>query len=236
LPSKLVLSQKKMLLSIETSTRSCSVAVHRNKELLACTEIQLDHSHSSVLTVLIEQTLKQLNADFSDLEAVAVSAGPGSYTGLRIGVSVAKGLCYALGIPLWAVDTLQAMAAEVRAYTFDQEIRFCPMLDARRMEVYTALYDAQLQKIKPVQAMILDSESFAQDLLEAPVVFLGDGSNKFRTIVDSKNAHFVSGVVPSAKHVGFLASENPVQVDTAYFEPLYLKEFVAKLKGGLLAQ
>ena len=227
-----------LILSLETSTNVCSVALTREGDTVATEKLFVEKSHSNLLTVVIDSLLGQVGIEKQELSAIAVSKGPGSYTGLRIGVSTAKGLCYALDKPLIAVNTLQAMAREILPYNTHQAY-LCPMLDARRMEVYTALYDASLKELMPTQAMILDESSFAETLAENNVLFFGNGSDKFRALVESNaNAYFISGHSPSALAVGQLASEAYQKQrfeDVAYFEPFYLKDFVAtKPKKKLL--
>ena len=220
-----------IILSIESSTTVCSVALHQNGQLLALTELFGEKSHATFLTLIIEDLVKKNKLQLSDIQAVAVSEGPGSYTGLRIGVSVAKGLCYALQIPLLAVDTLQVMAAQLA--DFEPNAWLCPMLDARRMEVYTAIFQ-KTKKIYPTKALVLDQNSFSEFLENQKIYFFGDGSGKFEKICSHTNAFFVENCYPSAKFVGKLAFQNPKEVDLAYFEPHYLKEFQGVAAKNLL--
>lgn len=224
-----------IILSIETSTKVCSVALHQGSTLLAVSEILVEKSHSKIITVLIDQLLKSSNLDYSNLEAIAVSKGPGSYTGLRIGVSTAKGLCYGLNIPLIGVNTLDAMAYEVNQYNISKA-SVCPMLDARRMEVYCALYDADGTTILQTQAKILDEQSIYELLKNDKVIFCGDGAFKMKGLLnDSKNALIMDSVFPSAKNIGYLAHKNFVNKqfeDVIYFEPYYLKEFISTKAAG----
>lgn len=223
-----------LILSIETSTPICSVAVHLNDKLLVKSSLHVNQSHSSSLHLLITNTLKGLNKRPSDLDAIAISKGPGSYTGLRIGVSSAKGLCYSLGIPLIAISTLEAMAEGIKKYTNHY---LCPMLDARRMEVYTALFDQNGKVLMATQPLILDQESFSNYLSNNRICFFGDGSNKWKEVVASQNAFFIDSVVPDAEFVGQLAvKEFNTQSfeDLAYFEPSYLKEFRATKPKSLI--
>lgn len=226
-----------LILSIETSTTVCSVALTRDGSTLATQKLFLEKSHSTLLTVVIQSLLDHTEVHKEDLSAVAVSEGPGSYTGLRIGVSTAKGLCYALDKPLIAVNTLKAMAQELSQYSA-KDMLLCPMLDARRMEVYTALFDAHLHEMEPTKALILDENSFYETLAENNVLFFGNGSDKLRDLVSQNDrAHFVQNVTPSASAVGVLAAralEEGLTEDVAYFEPFYLKEFRATKPKKLL--
>ena len=219
-----------LILSLETATTVCSVALTLDGKTLATEQLFVEKSHSNLLTVVIENLLHHTGVEKGDLSAVAVSKGPGSYTGLRIGVSTAKGLCYALDKPLIAINTLEAMAAEVVPFNV-HEAYLCPMLDARRMEVYTALYDANLNELSPTKALILDETSFAETLKENNVLFFGNGSDKFKALIESNSsAYFISDRCPSAAAVGMLAYEAYQKQhfeDVAYFEPFYLKDFVA---------
>ncbi len=220
-----------LLLSLETSSPVCSVALHRMADgsLVGQSELRLDKSHSTHLTVLIEQLLANTGHRLADLAAVAVSDGPGSYTGLRIGAAAAKGLCFALDIPLVAVSTLQALAAQVAAVTARPETwLYGPMLDARRQEVYTALYAADGRELLPPTNLILDADSLAEHLAHHAVLFCGSGAAKFAPLVqDNPNAVFLAGVQPSAVSLGELvwaAYQRQEFRDVAYYEPFYLKE------------
>jgi tRNA threonylcarbamoyladenosine biosynthesis protein TsaB len=218
-----------LILSIETSTKVCSVALHRSGTLLASSQILIERSHSKFITVLIENLFSHSGENMSELDAVAVSKGPGSYTGLRIGVSTAKGICYALDKPLIAVGTLHSMAYKVNRLNHSGAI-LCPMIDARRMEVYCAIYDQQLSCLEEVNAKVIDENSF-QDLLEKEkILFFGDGSQKcIKAFGKNKNAIFIDGVFPSAINIGALALkafEEKKFEDVAYFEPFYLKDFM----------
>ncbi len=218
------------ILSFETATTTCSVALHRDDQLLAVQDFHLDKSHSSILHPLIRDMLQYCEVDRKELSAVAVSAGPGSYTGLRIGTSAAKGLCFALDIPLMAIDTLEAMAFSVQKFNL-QKALLCPMLDARRMEVYCQIRNADLREIMPTQPVIVDEYSF-DDYLEANEVwFFGNGSDKCRSLLNaSPHAFFINNIRPSASAVGTLALQKYQEgafEDVAYFVPNYLKEFRA---------
>ncbi len=227
-----------LILQLETSTSSCSVALAEAGATIALKELNERNAHAGNLTLFIEEVLKQAGKRMSDLDAIAVSMGPGSYTGLRIGVSTAKGLCYALDKPLITVGTLLSMAAGLRKRFIQEGLLFCPMIDARRMEVYTAIYDADLSVIKPVEAKIIDESSFAELLAERRIVFFGDGAEKCQQVLSgSPNAVFESGFLNSSADMSELAYAKFVAgqfEDVAYFEPYYLKDFVAgKPKGSL---
>ncbi|AHM62539.1 hypothetical protein D770_21450 [Flammeovirgaceae bacterium 311] len=216
------------ILSIETATKVCSVSLHLDGELIVSQHLHIDKSHSGLLTVLIQNCVQYAAIAMIDIAAVAVSAGPGSYTGLRIGTSTAKGLCYALEVPLIAVNTLEAMAHEVARFAPSKAL-LCPMIDARRMEVYCMLLDKQLAIIEPQQPKVIDGQSFGQELQGQQIYFFGDGAAKCKDVLGHQpNAYFVAGVVPSAVPVGALAYQRLEQQkfeDLAYFEPVYLKEF-----------
>ncbi|NVK83482.1 MAG: tRNA (adenosine(37)-N6)-threonylcarbamoyltransferase complex dimerization subunit type 1 TsaB [Cytophagia bacterium] len=225
-----------LILSIETSTTVCSVALTDGEHILAKKKLIEDKSHASHLTILIQEILNTSGKQMSDVRAVAISEGPGSYTGLRIGVSTAKGLCYALDVPLIGVSTLKAMALEAKQSN-EAATMFCPMIDARRMEVYTALYDAALEEQLSPCPMILDESSFHETLSDSNVLFFGNGSDKFKSIMNSSKASFIDDLTPSAWAVGLIASEKFESgqfEDLAYFEPSYLKEFQATTPKSLL--
>ena len=220
------------ILSLETATRTCSVALHRDGELLALQEVHLEKSHSSLLHVMINSLLESAEVERPLLDAIAVSMGPGSYTGLRIGASAAKGLCYALDLPLIAVDTLKAMAHEVDRHNV-HGAWLCPMIDARRMEVFcrlqTSAANGEPQERLATQALVIDSESFREELSQHEIWFFGNGSDKCRPALGSSpNARFVPGVYPSARWVGEIATQkfrHQEFADVAYFVPLYGKAF-----------
>lgn len=221
------------ILNIETSTTCCSAAITIDGKPVASVEQLANANHASQLPVFIQQLLHEANANDWHLDAVALSQGPGSYTGLRIGASTAKGICYGLNIPLIPVDTLQVLCASVPSGVLPDNALLCPMLDARRMEVYTALYQQQgiqLSTISEVQAMIIDADAFAQTLAQQPVYFFGNGAAKCQSVITHPNAHFVDNVVPQAQCMGLLTEMQPNSLDVkqmAYYEPFYLKEFVA---------
>ena len=220
-----------LLLSLETSSPVCSVALHRIADgtLVGQSELRLDKSHSTHLTILIEQLLANTGHQLADLAAVAVSDGPGSYTGLRIGAAAAKGLCFALDIPLVAVSTLKALAAQVAAGTaWPDKYLYCPMLDARRMEVYAASYTHEGQEVLAPTPLLLDADTLAEQLAQHSVLFFGNGAAKFQALLgESANAGFLAGIEPSAVAVGALAVaayHRQEFQDVAYYEPFYLKE------------
>ncbi len=226
-----------LILSLETSTRVCSVALHQHGALLACFELFTEKSHSGLLTTLVQNAVEHAGFTLNQLDAVAVAKGPGSYTGLRIGVSTAKGLCFALDKPLLSVNTLEAMALQLADFV-PADALLCPMLDARRMEVYCAVFDTGLNFIEPTQAKIVDETAFAAPLARQPVYFFGDGAAKCReTLRFHENARFpVMPVFPSARTVGLLATrayEAGAFENVVAFEPFYLKEFVGTKKAGL---
>jgi tRNA threonylcarbamoyladenosine biosynthesis protein TsaB len=220
-----------LILNIETATKNCSVSLAKDGITILCKEMAEEgYSHAEKLHVFIEEILKETNANFQELQAVAVSKGPGSYTGLRIGVSAAKGICYALNIPLIAVDTLQALAAQVKI----ENGIIIPMIDARRMEVYSAVFDKNFSKIKEVQAEVLTTESYAEIIED--VYFIGDCQEKCKTVLTKSNFHFVSNIIfPSATEMSFLSHQKFIKQDfedVAYFEPFYLKDFMVMKKKG----
>ncbi len=221
------------ILQIETATASCSVAISLNGETIAVKEENNRNIHAGSLTVFIQECLRQANLNIKEIDAVAVSKGPGSYTGLRIGVSTAKGICYALDKPLIAINTLKAMTNGFLAHYFsvDNHILFCPMIDARRMEVYCAVFDKQLIEISATEAKIIDEESFSDLLKEHIIYFFGDGALKCEAaFAKQKNARIMDDFLNSAANMSGLAFECFKQQkfeNSAYFEPYYLKEFIA---------
>lgn len=213
------------ILNIETSTKNCSVSLALNGKSIAVKEIaEAGFSHAEKLHVFFEDILKENNLTFKNLSAIAISQGPGSYTGLRIGVSSAKGLCYSLDIPLIAIDTLQSLASQVK---FDDGI-IIPMIDARRMEVYSAVFNRKQEKIRTVEAQIIDENSFSN--IEEKIYVVGDCQEKLRTVLTKDNFVFLDAIIyPSAKEMCFLSYQkfqNDDFVDVAYFEPYYLKDFM----------
>lgn len=219
-----------LILNIETATPVCSVALGDSGELLGFKESADGNSHASHLTIFISELLESCNKSLSDLDAIAVSKGPGSYTGLRIGVSTAKGLCYALDKPLISVDTLNSMAS-FQFDKMDESTLFCPMLDARRMEVYCAMYDVELNEVIAVNAAIIDERSFSVWFDKHKILFFGDGAEKCQPVFKSNpSALFQSDYQISATTM-LRISQSKFEAedfeDVAYFEPYYLKDFVA---------
>ncbi len=217
------------ILSLETATYTCSVALYQDQQLLALQEFHLDKSHSSLLHVLIRDMLEYCEVDRAQLSAVALSMGPGSYTGLRIGTSTAKGLCYALDIPLIAINTLEAMAHSLQKYNTHQAM-LCPMLDARRMEVYCQIRNHQGEEVLATTPLVVEEGSFGAYLHSNEVWFFGDGSDKCRPLIapHTDKAVFIDHIQPSAAGIGELAwnkYQHQDFEDVAYFEPFYLKEF-----------
>ncbi len=219
-----------LILSIDTSIRGCSVAVHRDGVLLSGGDLFTDKSSSAMLTTLMQDAVQNVGAQLSDLDAIAVAKGPGSYTGLRVGVSTAKGLCYALNKPFIAINTLEAMAWQVIPY-FDEKTLFCPMIDARRMEVYASVFNASGETVSSTEAVIMNEGSFESVLNHHKVVFFGDGAAKCKNLLGA-NAHAIflkAEIRPSARTVGDLAKKafvSQIFEDVASFEPYYLKDFM----------
>jgi tRNA threonylcarbamoyladenosine biosynthesis protein TsaB len=213
------------ILNIETATKNCSVALAKEGKTMLCKEIAEEgYSHAERLHIFIEEIIKEAGITFQDLSAIAVSQGPGSYTGLRIGVSAAKGLCFALNIPLIAVDTLQVLALQAKV----SNGLIVPMLDARRMEVYSAIFTPNFENKRPVQAEIITENSFEE--LEEILYFVGDCAEKCKPVLTKENHIFLEEIkYPSAKEMSFLSFEKYQKrdfVDVAYFEPYYLKDFM----------
>ncbi|MGL4293986.1 MAG: tRNA (adenosine(37)-N6)-threonylcarbamoyltransferase complex dimerization subunit type 1 TsaB [Bacteroidales bacterium] len=220
-----------VILNIETSTTVCSVALTRDGGVEFHKEAFEGPSHARNLGPFVEEALAFARSKQYNLDAIAVSCGPGSYTGLRIGVSEAKGLCFGLNLPLIALNTLQIMTCSVMfGGSFAEDALFCPMIDARRMEVYSAIYDLGLSEVKPVSADIIDENSYKEILDLHPVYFFGDGAAKCEKIINHPNARFIQSVMPVAYDMTALAEMAFKRMDfkdVAYFEPFYLKEFVA---------
>lgn len=219
------------ILNIETSTTVCSVNIAENGEKIIGKETMIQNAHSKVLTVFIEEILKEKNLKIKDIDAVAVSKGPGSYTGLRIGVSVAKGIAYGAGKKLLSVNTLQNMAWGAKQFLKPEEnILFAPMIDARRMEVYTQLFNKDLNSVNEITAEIIDEQSFFNELENQKIYFFGDGAAKCKDMITHKNAVFAEDLYPSADYMIPFSekafNDNNFE-DIAYFEPFYLKDFVA---------
>ena len=218
-----------LILSIETATPTCSVALHDSGKLKAIQELYVEKSHAEQLSLVIQDLLTKTKHSPSDLDAISISKGPGSYTGLRIGLSTAKGLCYALDIPLIAIASLEAMAAQFRKYNTREEALLCPMLDARRMEVYCNIMNSSGSIIQEDKAVVLNEESFSDILKENTMIFFGDGASKFKPLVkENPNAIFIEDFTCSASGMVELASskfEKKEFENLAYFEPFYLKPF-----------
>jgi len=216
-----------LILSLETATTNCSVSLSKDgKTIVLKEDNDKSYSHAERLHVYIDTVLKEANINSKDLDAIAVSKGPGSYTGLRIGVSAAKGLCFALEKPLISIPTLAALAHQVK---MDEGV-IISMLDARRMEVYSAIYDSNHNEIRDTRAQILDNTSFADYLKNQKVYFIGNGVEKTKTLIEHPNAVFVDNKLPSANEMSAIAFnkyEADNFEDVAYFEPYYLKNFVA---------
>ncbi len=244
-----------LLLSIETSTLICSVALHEEGYLIQSIENEIPQSASSQLAVMIHQALESAERKPNQIQAVVVSSGPGSYTGLRIGVATAKGICYALNVPLLSINTLELLAYQYSSSKVEPspfslgegsgmrlaeaspserglggEV-FCPMLDARRMEVYCMLLDSNLSTLEPTHAKIIDESSFKDQLDQQPIYFFGNGADKCKEAIKHPNAHFISGIVPSAVklgELGFKKYKATLFEDVATFEPFYLKDFLIR--------
>ena len=214
------------ILNIETSTKNCSVSLAKRGEVVAIKELNNgNYSHAEVLHVFIDDILRSSGIPSSELDAIAVSKGPGSYTGLRIGVSAAKGLSFAHDIPLLSVDTLKALASSISI----TDGYIVPMIDARRLEVYASVFDNKLNVVSPTEAKIIDSTSYQEYLESHKVYFLGDGAEKCKSILTHSNAHFIDNEHPSAKEMAALSYDKFKKEefeDVAYFEPFYLKDFI----------
>jgi tRNA threonylcarbamoyladenosine biosynthesis protein TsaB len=231
--------QMALILNIETSTEVCSVSLAKNGELLFEKESNQGMNHAELLTVFIGELFKENHLSIKNIDAVAVCKGPGSYTGLRIGVSVAKGLCYALDKPLIAINTLDALAGytaqNLKNYSNiepESNVLLCPMIDARRMEVFTALYNLKGENIKPVDAEIIDEKSFSEYFENHKILFFGNGAEKCKNHLTHPNALFTGPLTSSARFMQLLAENkyNKKEFENvAYFEPFYLKNFVATI-------
>jgi tRNA threonylcarbamoyladenosine biosynthesis protein TsaB len=226
-----------LLLSLETSTQCCSAALHEDGILVASKVIETPRSAASQLAVMIDEVFQTANRKPKELKGVIVAAGPGSYTGLRIGVATAKGLCYALNIPIVSVNTLELLAYQfletgpVNKDFHSNTVILCPMLDARRMEVYCALLDHNLNYVEPVQAKVIDGTSFSSIIESNPIFFFGDGADKCKDIIKHSNAHFSFGLIPLASSLGIIGYKKwkaGLYEDVVSFEPFYLKDFLIK--------
>jgi len=224
------------IINIESSTEICSVSLSKKGKIVDFRENKDGRNHARLMAVYLQDLMTKNNIDYNLIDAIAVSKGPGSYTGLRIGVSIAKGLCYAQDIPLIAISPLQAMSDYVRLnkdkfnIPDNKDLIFAPMIDARRMEVYTASYDVNNNEIKPVCAKILDNNSFKEELEKNPVVFFGNGSEKAKKVIKDANAFFIPNIICSSRFMNNLSYKSFIEnkfEDVAYFEPFYLKNFIA---------
>lgn len=227
------------ILSIETSTDVCSVAVSQDGTCIFEKEDSSGPNHAVKLGVFVDEALSFIDSHLIPLDAVAVSCGPGSYTGLRIGVSMAKGICYGRSVKLLSVPTLHLLCVPVllREQIQEENALLCPMLDARRMEVYAQLFDRALNEIRPIQADVVDADTYKSYLDERPVYFFGNGAEKCIEVINHPNAHLIKNVEPLAKYMFPLAEKrmmNEQFEDVAYFVPFYLKDFVAKTPKKLL--
>ncbi len=218
-----------LILNIDTSTSVCSVALAKDGKVIALKENNEGLNHSILLGTYIDELFKETQITPHQLDAVAISMGPGSYTGLRIGVSMAKGLCFGTGKPLIAVPTLQALALAVSS-RLQEDAWYCPMIDARRMEVYTALFDKQNQTLIETKAEIIDEHSFADLLANHKIYFFGNGSDKVKNTLTAPNACYIEQVETSAGNMPEISERRftlGLLEDVAYFEPFYLKDFIA---------
>ena len=221
------------IINIETATEVCSVAISDGQKILFSREEIQGPSHATLLGAFVDEAIRFLREKEITPDALAVSCGPGSYTGLRIGIAEAKGVCYGYNIPLIAIETLKIMAkAALTSPLAQEDALLCPMIDARRMEVYDAVYDIHLNEIKATAADIIDEQSFADLLTEKKVLFFGNGAAKCKTAISHPNATFLNNVYPSASNMAELANQAFIQqdfADIAYFEPFYLKDFIATI-------
>ena len=229
------------ILHIETSTNVCSVAVSEDGKVIFDKADRTGNNHAEALGSFVDEAMSFADSHAIPLDAVAVSSGPGSYTGLRIGVSMAKGVCYALNLPLLSVPTLELMCVPVllRNEEIEDDALLCPMIDARRMEVYAALYDRALKPVRGIQADVVDADTYRQWLEDRPVYFFGNGAAKCMDTINHPNAHLIEGIEPVAKWMMPLAERkmlNDIHEDVAYFVPYYLKDFVAKQPKDLLGR
>ena len=226
------------ILHIETSTDVCSVAVSEDGQVIFDQEDHSGPNHAERLGTMVDEALSFTDNHAIPFDAVAVSCGPGSYTGLRIGVSMAKGVCYGRNLKLIAVPTLELLSVPILLREIpEDDALLCPMLDARRMEVYAGIYDRGLKPVRPIQADILDENTYKAYLDEHPVYFFGNGAKKCQEAIHHPNAHFIENIEPLAKWMQPLAEKrflNEQFEDVAYFVPFYLKDFVAKMPKKLL--
>ena len=217
------------ILCVDTSSFICSVSVFENLSLISSNSTEVEKSHSKFIIQLIDQSLKDANIKINEIDAFAVSMGPGSYTGLRIGVSTIKGLCYSLEKPLISINTLEILSKSAFNHINNYNDFFiCPMIDARRMEVFTKMLDNDFNEVEKDKALILDDKSFNDICGSKLIYFFGDGSNKFQKITNNKNFHFIDNIISSSKHMGELANikyENNQFENLTTFEPFYIKDF-----------
>ncbi len=220
-----------IILNLETATTNCSVSIAKDGKVLALKEQDTpNYSHSEQLHVFIQEVVEKASLTLNDIEAVAVSKGPGSYTGLRIGVASAKGLCYALDIPLISVATLTSLAHQKRTAVYDFII---PLLDARRMEVYATVFNSEFEEVRETKAEIIDEESFSEFVKKGKVLLIGSGAQKCQELLTDSNFNFNSKAVPSANEMANLSYKKFTRQsfeDLAYFEPFYLKDFILQVK------
>ena len=227
------------ILNIETSTNVCSVAVSQDGSCIFNKEDHEGPNHAVILGVFVQEALSFIDSHAIPLDAVAVSCGPGSYTGLRIGLSMAKGICYGRDVKLIAIPTLELMCVPL---LLDEKINeenalLCPMIDARRMEVYSQFFDRALKEVRSINADIVENNTYDDILVQQPVYFFGNGAEKCHEVLTHHNAHIIGGIVPLAKNMYPLAEKrmaNEQFEDVAYFVPFYLKDFVAKEAKKLL--
>lgn len=227
------------ILNIETSTNVCSVAVSQDGQCIFEKEDHSGPNHAEKLGTFVDEALSFTDNHAIPFDAVAVSCGPGSYTGLRIGVSMAKGICYGRGLKLIGVPTQEVLCVPVLLHEMveEEDALLCPMLDARRMEVYAQILDRGLKEIRPIHADVVEADTYKEWLDAHPVYFFGNGAAKCKDVITHPNAHFISGIEPLAKNMMPLAEKrnaNEKWEDVAYFVPFYLKDFVAKLPRKLL--
>ena len=217
------------ILCVDTSSFICSVSVFENLSLISSNSTEVEKSHSKLIIQLIDQSLKDAKIKINEVDAFAVSMGPGSYTGLRIGVSTIKGLCYSLEKPLISINTLEILSKSALNHINNYNDFFiCPMIDARRMEVFTKMLDNDFNEVEKDKALILDDKSFNDIDGGKLIYFFGDGSNKFQKITNNKNFHFIDNIISSSKHMGELANikyENKQFENLTTFEPFYIKDF-----------
>lgn len=227
------------ILNIETSTNVCSVAVSQDGSCIFNKEDHEGPNHAVILGVFVQEALSFIDSHAIPLDAVAVSCGPGSYTGLRIGLSMAKGICYGRDVKLIAIPTLELMCVPLLLgeKINEENVLLCPMIDARRMEVYSQFFDRALKEVRSINADIVENNTYDDILAQQPVYFFGNGAEKCYEVLTHHNAHIIEGIVPLAKNMYPLAEKrmaNEQFEDVAYFVPFYLKDFVAKEAKKLL--